>query len=170
MRFVISIVLLSIAAFRSAAFAGDSPPPSQAAYSTSDVAQLVQAVIGIPTNHAFLMGLEVSPASTLPTWDPIAHYAGPQQLPGGRTAYLVLVSEQYAGATHDVAHADHRVAAAIASAVFLAAMDGGIAGSQWKSLYDGAAAADALLASNAPDRYAHRHALADHLADTQTTV
>jgi len=134
------------------------------------VAQLVQVVIGIPTNHAFLMGLEISPASKLPAWDPVAHYSGAQSLPDGRTAYFVLVNEQYAGALHDVAHADHSVAAAIASAVFLAAMDGGIAGTKWKSLYDAAAAADARLPSDASDRYANRHALADHLADTQTTA
>lgn len=136
----------------------------------NDVAQLVQVVIGIPTNQAFYMELEISPASKLPVWDPVAHYSGPQSLPDGRTVYVVLVNEKYAGALHDVAHADHSVAAAIASAVFLAAMDGGIAGAKWKSLYDAAAAVDARLASDASDQYANRHALADHLAETQTTV
>jgi hypothetical protein len=170
MRIIITIVLFAFAALRAAAVAQDSPPPSQTAYAASDVAQLVQAVIGIPSNHAFLDVLEVSPAEKLPAWDSIAHYAGAQQLPDGRTAYFILVNEKYSTALHDVAHADHSVATAIASAVMLAAMDGGIAGSKWKSLYDAAAAADALLDSNTPDRSANRHALADHLADAQTTV
>ena len=170
MRLAITIALLALAAFRLPAIAQDSPPPAQTGYSASDVAQLVQAVIGIPTNHNFLNALEVSPADKLPAWDPIAHYAGPQQLPDGRTAYFILVNEKYSDALHHVASADHSIASAIASAVMLAAMDAGIAGTKWKSLYDAAAASDAVLPAGASDGYAHRHALANPLADTQTSV
>jgi hypothetical protein len=170
MRFLVTIVLMALAALPVAAVARDSPPPTLTGYTTADVTQLVQAVNGIPTNHAYLNALEVSAAEDLPAWDPIAHYAGPQQLPNGRTAYFVLVNEKYSDALHDVVHADHGVAAAIASAVMLGAMDAGIAGTKWKALYDAAAASDALLASDVADRYANRHALANPLADTQTTV
>jgi hypothetical protein len=169
-RRISAAVFLFLVAVSPQTSAKSAEGPTQTAYSTSDVAQLVQVVIGIPTNHAFLMALEISPAAKLPAWDPVAHYSGPQNLQDGRTAYFVLVNEKYAAALHDVAHADHSVAAAIASAVFLAAMDGGIAGTKWKSLYDVAAAADAQLPSDATDQYANRHALANHLADTQTTV
>lgn len=170
MRRFDALVFVLLAALCPAAAVLGSQAPGNASYSTTDIAQLVQAVNGIPTNHAFLMALEVSPASTLPAWDPVAHYAGPQVLPDGRTGYFVLVNENDAGALHDVAHAEHSVAAAIASAVFLAAMDGGIAGTKWKALYDTAAAADARLPSDASDQYANRHALANQLGDTQTTV
>jgi hypothetical protein len=170
MRLVIIVLITALAAIQTPPAALDSPVAAQVGYAPSDVAQLVQAVTGIPKNHAFLMALEISPATTLPSWDPIAHYTGAQQLPDGRTAYFIFVSEQYAAATHDVAHADHAVAVAIASAVMLAAMDGSIAGPKWKSLYDAAAAADLRLGSDASDRYANRHALANPLADTQTTV
>ncbi|HEY7981077.1 MAG TPA: hypothetical protein VID19_06305 [Candidatus Eremiobacteraceae bacterium] len=170
MRLFIIVLIATLAATQTPAAALDSSAAAHAGYTTSDIAQLVQAVIGIPKNHAFLMALEVSPASALPAWDSIAHYAGPQQLPDGRTAYFVLVNEQYAAAMHDVAHADHSVAMAIASAVMLSAMDGAIAGPKWKSLYDAAASADSLLGADAPDRYLNRHALANPLADTQTAV
>jgi hypothetical protein len=170
MRLAITIVLLALVAIRLPAVAQDSPAPAQAGYSASDVAQLVKAVMGIPTNHDFLDVLEQTSADKLPPWDPIAHYAGAQQLPDGRTAYFVLISDKYSDALHDVVHADHSVVAAIASAVMLAAMDGGIAGSKWKSLYDAAAASDALLASDVSDRYTNRHALANQLGEAQTSV
>jgi hypothetical protein len=170
MRRVYALVFLLLAALYPVADVQGSPDPGQASYTAADVTQLVQAVNGIPTNHTFLMALEVSPASALPAWDSVAHYAGPQTLPDGRTGYFVLVNEKYAAALHDVAHAEHSIAAAIASAVFLAAMDGGIAGTKWKTLYATAAAADARLSSDASDLYANRHTLANELGNTQTTV
>jgi hypothetical protein len=70
----------------------------------------------------------------------------------------------------DLPHARHAVAVAVSSAEFLAVMDAGRAGRKWKSLFDRAAAADGKLPSTVFDRYANRHALVAHLADSQTIV
>lgn len=139
-------------------------------FSDADVRQAVRAVLGIPTDHTFTLALEAAPATELPAWDPIAHYVGPQKLPDGRTAYVVLVNDRDSDALADLGHADHAVAAAVASAVFLSVMDAGRAGSTWKARYQKAADDDAKLPSSVSDLYTNRHALVNALADTETIV
>ncbi|HET9343475.1 MAG TPA: hypothetical protein VFO25_11240 [Candidatus Eremiobacteraceae bacterium] len=149
------------------------PSPSSAgapAYSDADVQQLVQAVLAIPVDHQFLLALETQPASDMPPWDHLAHYAGPVKIPDGRTAYAVVVDDQYASALTDLGHADHAVGAAVTAAVFLAVIDAGRAGPKWKSWYDKAAAADAALPGSVADRYTNRHALVAALADSKTAL
>ncbi|HXW77379.1 MAG TPA: hypothetical protein VEJ20_08225, partial [Candidatus Eremiobacteraceae bacterium] len=141
-----------------------------ATYTDADAQQAVQAVLDSNNNHAFLLGLLSAPTAEMPTWAPIAYYAGPQKIPDGRTAYVVYIADKYQGSIGDLANQDHVVAAAIASAVFLAVMDAGLAGTQWKTWYDQAAAQDQEAGASAADPYAHRRALVANLADTQTVV
>src|SRR5579872_881103 len=150
MRYFIAIctvVLTLVAPFRGAQAAATTP------YNDNDVQALVRAVLRIPIDHEFLLGLELAPAADLPSWDPIAHYNGPQHIPDGRTAYAVLVDDRYASQLRNLGQADHAVGAAVASAVFLAVIDAGRAGSKWKALYERAAAADNAAGQSNPDRY-----------------
>ena len=164
------VVALSFIFFTSSVHAAIADVPSPPAYSDADVQDLVRAVLAIPTDHRFLLGLEPARSAQLPAWDPIAHYAGPTTIPDGRTACVVLVNDKYASVLTDLGHADHAVGAAVASAVFLAVIDAGRAGSKWKAWYDSAAAADATLPSSVDDRFANRRALVGALADQKTAL
>jgi hypothetical protein len=139
-------------------------------YTANDVQELIHAVLRIPIDHKFTLGLIMTPSSGLPSWDPIAHYSGTQHLANGKTAYVVLINDQYGSALSDLGHADHAVGAAILSAVFLATMDAGRAGQKWKTLYTHAAQEDNALGPGAEDRYFNRHSLVKGLANSETAL
>jgi len=161
----IAAVVVAFLMFLPSASKADAP-----AYGDADIQQLVQAVLAIPVDHQFLLALETRPASEIPSWDPIAHYAGRFQVPDGRTAYAVFVDARYGSALSDLGHADHAVGAAVATAVFLAVIDAGRAGPKWKSWYDKAAASDSALPASVADRYANRRALVAALADSKAAL
>lgn len=165
-----SVCLLVLLRATAAADASTYRTSTGISYSAADALQAVQAVLRVPTDDGIIVLTETYPANQLPTWDPIAHYEGPKQLPDGRIAYAIVLSDRYSVAMQDLAHARHAVAVAVASAEFMAVMDAGRAGSKWKSLFDRAAAADAKLAPTVHDRYDNRHALVAQLADSQTVV
>src|SRR5579872_1979844 len=164
---VVAIVCALVVCSPELSRSDDSPSPS---YTANDVQQLVHAVLRIPIDHAFTLGLLLTPASQLPSWDPIAHYSGTQRLPNGKTAYVVLIDDRYGSALRDLGHADHSVGAAILSAVFLATMDAGRAGQKWKTLYTRAAQEDSALGSGAEDPYLNRHSLVKELANSETAL
>jgi hypothetical protein len=145
----------------------DEQTPS---YTAADVQDLVRAVLRIPIDHEFTLGLQMAAPSALPAWDPIAHYAGPTQMPDGQTAYVVLVSDRYERELKNLARANRSIGAAVLSAVFLATMDAGRAGPKWKALYDRAATADSSMDPNVTDRYRNRHILVEKLATSQTAL
>lgn len=107
---------------------------------------------------------ELQPASSLPPYDALVHYAGWNVNPKFPNQGYVLVNRDYENSHGGSITKDAPLLQAYLEAFVLATCDSGHAGATWKERYDSAAAADKALPATIADRYQNRHALAKPIA------
>ncbi len=99
------------------------------------------------------------PAPDMPVYEPLAYYAGWNVDPKYPNQGIVYVNQDHLKANGNDIQKDTAMMDPYLRAFMLATMDGGLAGTDWKSKYDKAAQADASLPASAVDRNVNRRAL-----------
>ncbi|HXM19491.1 MAG TPA: hypothetical protein VN934_11875 [Candidatus Tumulicola sp.] len=137
-------------------------------YTPAEAREAIRSYQRIATDHNFTMYTELTPAGEMPAWDPIAHYVGLKKMPNGESVYNVWLNERYRRALDNLAAVDPSIATQILSAMLMVAMDGGLAGPRWKSMFADATHRDLLQAPGVSDPYKNRHALVALLAQDRS--
>ena len=99
------------------------------------------------------------PASALPGYEPLAYYVGWNLDPKYADQGVVILNSDHLRAHGNDIAKDAEMRDPYLRAFILATMDGGLAGTVWKSRYDKAALADSGLPTSIADRYVNRRAL-----------
>ena len=125
-----------------------SPPPNaqkDVQFTARDVAQLLKATEDAETSPAITISVVGKPASEMPAYDSLVHYAGIDPATHNPTIWML-----------DKIPKDAASAKALRAAMELACMESGFAGSQWKTVYNKVAQADANLPPGEANRYFNR--------------
>jgi hypothetical protein len=130
----------------------------------AEVQELLTAVARELTPGVEGITADLEPASALPAYDPLVHYAGWNVNPKYPNQGYVAVNKDYQASHGGSITKDPAMLQAYLEAFVLATCDGGRAGATWKARYDSAAAADKILPASVTDRYQNRHALAAPIA------
>lgn len=118
---------------------------TQVHFTAHDVAQLLKAVQDAESSPAITISVIAKPASGMPAYDSIEHYAGIDATTHNPTIWMLSTISK-----------DAASAKALAAAMELACMDSGFAGAQWKAVYDRVTQADANLPAGEANPYLNR--------------
>jgi hypothetical protein len=155
----LSVLLLAFCAALGAPAVAQSPnaqPTTRSAqdiqFTAHDVATLLKATQDAEASPNITIKIVGKPATDMPAYDPIVHFAGIDGNSGAATIWIVHSPDKTPAA-----------AQALRAAMELACMGTGFAGPTWKAIYDKVAAMDAALPSNAPNPYKYRLALTQRI-------
>ena len=154
--FFITAFCAIVQMFAPAAGSADSLQLYGVSVSDADMKSMLMALHHAlqPNDDTVLVTISLKTADEMPAYARDWHYAGTDQKDGKPNVHVWLVKDlQRAAMQH-----------AVLASFMLGLADAGYAGTTWKKIYDGAAAADSALGVSATDPYVNRRRLAEEMA------